>query len=219
MSLTDTHYPDDAGQSPHTALLGSEFVGWDETAQTVTMRFTVKREMTTWRGGVQGGLVAGYLDDVMGYAYVAATGGEMAPLNLDISMSLIRLIPEGATMIGTGMNHFWNAPHEGHGGDLVYFQAHSAPGIYARAFLEGRIGDVELDAASGHVKALVMADGRRVEGDARGRCDRRPCGRGGRRARRDRCGAHARFARRRRVVGVAGAAAVCAGADSRLARG
>ena len=102
MSLTDTHYPDDAGQSPHTALLGSEFVGWDEAAQTVTMRFTVTREMTTWRGGVQGGLVAGYLDDVMGYAYVAATGGEMAPLNLDISMSLIRLIPDGATIIGKG---------------------------------------------------------------------------------------------------------------------
>ena len=102
MSLTDTHYPEDAGQSPHTALLGSEFVGWDEATQTVTMRFTVKREMTTWRGGVQGGLVAGYLDDVMGYAYVAATGGEMAPLNLDISMSLIRLIPEGATVIGKG---------------------------------------------------------------------------------------------------------------------
>lgn len=95
-------YPDDAGQSPHTALLGSELVGWDEAAKTVTLRFTVKREMTTWRGGVQGGLVAGYLDDVMGYAYVAATGGEMAPLNLDIAMSLIRLIPEGATIIGKG---------------------------------------------------------------------------------------------------------------------
>ena len=102
MSLTSTHYPDDAGQSPHTALLGSQFVSWDEQSQTATMRFTVKREMTTWRGGVQGGLVAGYLDDVMGYAYVAATGGEMAPLNLDISMSLIRLIPEGATIIGKG---------------------------------------------------------------------------------------------------------------------
>ncbi len=102
MSLNDAYYPDDAGQSPHTALLGSEFIDWDEAAQTVTLRFTVKREMTTWRGGVQGGLVAGYLDDVMGYAYVAATGGEMAPLNLDISMSLIRLIPEGATIIGKG---------------------------------------------------------------------------------------------------------------------
>lgn len=102
MSLHDTHYPDDAGQSPHTALLGSEFVGWDAESQTATMRFTIKREVCTWRGGVQGGLVAGYLDDVMGYAYVAATGGVMAPLNLDISMSLIRLIPEGATIIGKG---------------------------------------------------------------------------------------------------------------------
>jgi uncharacterized protein (TIGR00369 family) len=102
VSRDDAFYPDDAGQSPHTALLGSEFVSFDEATQTATMRFTVKREMCTWRGGVQGGLVAGYLDDVMGYAYVAATGGVMAPLNLEISMSLIRLIPEGATIIGTG---------------------------------------------------------------------------------------------------------------------
>lgn len=98
----EAYYPDDAGQSPHTALLASEFVGWDADTQTATMRFTVKREMTTWRGGVQGGLVAGYLDDVMGYAYVASTGGEMAPLNLDISMSLIRLIPDGATITAKG---------------------------------------------------------------------------------------------------------------------
>lgn len=97
----NAYYPEDAGQSPHTALLGSEFVSFDEATQTATMRFNVKREMTTWRGGVQGGLVAGYLDDVMGYAYVAATGGVMAPLNLEISMSLIRLIPEGP-LIGKG---------------------------------------------------------------------------------------------------------------------
>lgn len=97
----EAYYPEDAGESPHTSLLGSEFVAFDEATQTATMRFTVKREMTTWRGGVQGGLVAGYLDDVMGYAYVAATGGEMAPLNLEVSMSLIRLIPEGP-LIGKG---------------------------------------------------------------------------------------------------------------------
>ena len=87
--------------SPHSSLLGSKFVDFDETTQTATMHFTVRKEMTTWRGGVQGGLVAGYLDDVMGYAYVAATGGKMAPLNLEISMSLIRLIPEGP-LIGKG---------------------------------------------------------------------------------------------------------------------
>ena len=49
-----------------------------------------------------------------------------------------------ATMIGSGMNHFWHAPHEGHGGDLVYFQGHTAPGIYGRAYLEGRLTDEQL---------------------------------------------------------------------------
>ncbi|BDI61712.1 PaaI family thioesterase [Qipengyuania nanhaisediminis] len=98
----DPYFPDDAAGSPHTDLLASQFVSFDEETNTATMRFTVKREMCTWRGGVQGGLVAGYLDDVMGYAFVAATGGEMAPLNLEISMSLLRLIPEGATIIGKG---------------------------------------------------------------------------------------------------------------------
>ncbi|MEL7444312.1 MAG: PaaI family thioesterase [Pseudomonadota bacterium] len=88
--------------SPHSELLGSEFAGFDEESATATMRFTIKDQMTTWRGGVQGGLVAGYLDDVMGYAYVAATGGEQAPLNLEISMQLLGLIPRGATIIGKG---------------------------------------------------------------------------------------------------------------------
>ena len=85
----EEYYLEDAGDSPHTALLESEFVSFDEATQTATMRFNVRKEMTTWRGGVQGGLVAGYLDDVMGYAYVAATGGELAPLNLELSMSLV----------------------------------------------------------------------------------------------------------------------------------
>lgn len=95
-------FSDSDGQSPHTALLGSSFVGYDEETCTATMRFEVRREMCTWRGGVQGGLVAGYLDDVMGYAYVAMTGGEQAPLNLDINMTLLQLIPAGATIIGKG---------------------------------------------------------------------------------------------------------------------
>ncbi|MBK5105992.1 MAG: pyruvate dehydrogenase (acetyl-transferring), homodimeric type, partial [Burkholderiales bacterium] len=49
-----------------------------------------------------------------------------------------------ATMIGAGMNHFWHAPHEGHGGDLVYFQGHTAPGLYGRAFVEGRLTEDQL---------------------------------------------------------------------------
>ncbi|MGN6500922.1 MAG: PaaI family thioesterase [Tsuneonella sp.] len=88
--------------SPHTALLASELVKFDAETATATMRFKVLPQMCTWRGGVQGGLVAGYLDDVMGYAYVAMTGGEAAPLNLDISMSLLGLLPEGATIVGKG---------------------------------------------------------------------------------------------------------------------
>ncbi|MFO7188479.1 MAG: pyruvate dehydrogenase (acetyl-transferring), homodimeric type [Pseudomonadota bacterium] len=48
------------------------------------------------------------------------------------------------TLFGIGFNHFWHAPHEGHGGDLIYFQGHSAPGVYARAFLEGRLTEEQL---------------------------------------------------------------------------
>ncbi len=49
-----------------------------------------------------------------------------------------------ATLYATGFTHFWHAPHEGHGGDLVFVQGHSAPGIYARAFLEGRLTEAQL---------------------------------------------------------------------------
>lgn len=49
-----------------------------------------------------------------------------------------------ANMLGIGFNHFWHAPHEGHGGDLLYIQGHSSPGIYARAFLEGRLTEKHL---------------------------------------------------------------------------
>jgi pyruvate dehydrogenase E1 component len=49
-----------------------------------------------------------------------------------------------ATLYDIGFDHFWHAPSEMHGGDLVFIQGHSAPGIYARAFLEGRIGEEDL---------------------------------------------------------------------------
>jgi pyruvate dehydrogenase E1 component len=49
-----------------------------------------------------------------------------------------------ATLYEVGFNHFWNAPREGHAGDLVYIQGHSSPGIYARAFLEGRLTEADL---------------------------------------------------------------------------
>ena len=50
-----------------------------------------------------------------------------------------------ATMYEVGFNHFWRAPSETHGGDLVFMQGHSAPGIYARAYLEGRLDEGQLN--------------------------------------------------------------------------
>ncbi|WCB92218.1 Pyruvate dehydrogenase E1 component [Baekduia alba] len=49
-----------------------------------------------------------------------------------------------ATLYEIGFNHFWHAPSEQHGGDLVFIQGHSSPGIYARAFLEGRLSEDDL---------------------------------------------------------------------------
>jgi pyruvate dehydrogenase E1 component len=48
------------------------------------------------------------------------------------------------TLMEVGFNHFWHAPGPDHGGDLVYIQGHSSPGVYARAFLEGRISEEQL---------------------------------------------------------------------------
>ena len=50
-----------------------------------------------------------------------------------------------ATLYEVGFNHFWHAPSTD-GGDLVYIQGHSSPGIYARAFLEGRLTEEQLRA-------------------------------------------------------------------------
>src|SRR3954451_9477850 len=50
-----------------------------------------------------------------------------------------------APLFEVGFNHFWNAPSDEHGGDLVYLQGHSDPGVYARAFLEGRLSEEDLD--------------------------------------------------------------------------
>ena len=49
-----------------------------------------------------------------------------------------------ATLYDIGFGHFWRAPSANHGGDLIYMQGHSAPGIYARAFVEGRFSEQEL---------------------------------------------------------------------------
>ncbi|MEY5100416.1 MAG: Pyruvate dehydrogenase component [Pseudomonadota bacterium] len=49
-----------------------------------------------------------------------------------------------ASMFGAGFNHFWKAETEDKGGDCVYFQGHVSPGVYARAYLEGRLTEEQL---------------------------------------------------------------------------
>jgi len=49
-----------------------------------------------------------------------------------------------ATLYDTAFNYFFRATNENFGGDCVYFQGHSSPGVYARAFLEGRISEEQL---------------------------------------------------------------------------
>ena len=49
-----------------------------------------------------------------------------------------------ATLYETGFNHFWRAPTDTNRGDLVYIQGHSSPGIYARAYLEGRFDEDQM---------------------------------------------------------------------------
>jgi pyruvate dehydrogenase E1 component len=49
-----------------------------------------------------------------------------------------------ATLYEVGYNHFFHAPSPDHPGDLIYFQGHASPGMYARAFLEGRLAEAQL---------------------------------------------------------------------------
>ncbi|MCU0869674.1 MAG: pyruvate dehydrogenase (acetyl-transferring), homodimeric type [Burkholderiales bacterium] len=50
-----------------------------------------------------------------------------------------------ATLYDVGFNHFWHTASDKHGGDLIFSQGHSAPGVYARAFMLGRLTDRQLD--------------------------------------------------------------------------
>ncbi len=50
-----------------------------------------------------------------------------------------------ATLYDVGYNHFWHAPSDEHDGDLIYVQGHSSPGVYARAFMLGRLSQDQMD--------------------------------------------------------------------------
>lgn len=57
----------------------------------------------------------------------------------------IATFASAATLYDVGFNHFWHAPSHEHGGDLIFFQGHASPGAYARAYLEGRLTEEQLD--------------------------------------------------------------------------
>src|SRR5262245_57519797 len=57
----------------------------------------------------------------------------------------ISTFASSATLYDVGWNHFFKGPDHPDGADLVYFQGHSSPGVYARAFLEGRLSELELN--------------------------------------------------------------------------
>ena len=57
----------------------------------------------------------------------------------------ISTFASAATLYEVGFNHFFRARTQNHDGDIIYFQGHASPGIYARAFLEGRLTVSELE--------------------------------------------------------------------------
>jgi len=57
----------------------------------------------------------------------------------------ISTFASAATLLEVGFNHFFRARREGFSGDQIYFQGHASPGIYARAFLEGRLTREQID--------------------------------------------------------------------------
>ena len=81
--------------------MGVEFDSFDAEREEITLRFHAPDSFITLRGSVQGGLVAGFLDEVMGWAHVWATEQREAPLNLEISMSLLKPVLAGP-LIGKG---------------------------------------------------------------------------------------------------------------------
>ncbi|MBP9045614.1 MAG: pyruvate dehydrogenase (acetyl-transferring), homodimeric type, partial [Moraxellaceae bacterium] len=68
-----------------------------------------------------------------------------ANMNDDDLGGHIATFASSAMLYDVGFNHFFRAENDTFGGDLIYYQGHSSPGIYARSFLEGRISEDELE--------------------------------------------------------------------------
>ena len=85
----------------HADLMGVAFDSFDAEREQITLRFVAPESFVTPRGSVQGGLVAGFLDEVMGWAHVWATEHAEAPLNLDLTMTLLKPVMAGP-LVGKG---------------------------------------------------------------------------------------------------------------------
>ena len=65
--------------------------------------------------------------------------------NSDALGGHIASFSSAATLYDVGFNYFFQGNDNGHLGDLIYFQGHSSPGMYARSYLEGRLNEEHLD--------------------------------------------------------------------------
>ncbi|MHA6334091.1 PaaI family thioesterase [Qipengyuania sp. CAU 1752] len=93
-------------RSPSSRLMGSQFVSFDADAGEITMHYTPPAEFASPRGAVQGGLIAGFLDEVMGSALLAVTDDASLPLNLDMKLTFLRMVPlETITAKGRVVKH------------------------------------------------------------------------------------------------------------------
>ena len=80
-------------RSPSAQLMGSQFQSWDAEKGEVTFTYDPPPSFASPRGAVQGGLIAGFLDEVMGAALLASTDNEALPLNLDMNLTYLRMVP------------------------------------------------------------------------------------------------------------------------------
>ena len=62
-----------------------------------------------------------------------------------------------ATLYDVGYNHFWHARSKDHGGDMLFAQGHSSPGLYAYAFLLGELTQEQLDNFAGRLTGKGMS--------------------------------------------------------------
>lgn len=85
--------------SPSSELMKSKPIGYQDGVAAI--EFFAPESFKSPRGVVQGGLIGGFMDEVMGSAVVEVSGGKLLPLNLDMNMSYLKPVPVGR-LIGKG---------------------------------------------------------------------------------------------------------------------